>query len=189
MKVLLVEPAYKNKYPPLGLMKIAAFHKANQDEVKFVKGLDKYTRAETWDRIYITTLFSFYWSQTIATIKYYEFSVKDPQNFFIGGPMATIMAEEIEAETGFRVVKGLLNEKGKLRINNDENVDIFTPDYDILDDVAYKYPVQDAYFAHMTRGCIRKCPFCAVPTIEPYFSHYISIRQELENVDKSYVKK
>ncbi len=122
MKILLVEPAYKNKYPPLGLMKIAAFHKNRGDDIKFVKGLDKNARSEMWDRIYITSLFSFYWSQTIATIKYYEFSVADPQNLFIGGPMATIMAEEIEAATGFKAVKGLLSEKGKLRIKGDEKV-------------------------------------------------------------------
>lgn len=189
MKVLLVEPSYKNKYPPLGLMKIAAFHKANHDDVKFVKGLDKNDRSEMWDRIYITTLFSFYWSKTIETIKYYEFSVKDPQNLFIGGPMATIMAEEIQNETGFKVIKGLLNEKGKLRIDNDENIDGLVPDYSILDLVDYKYPAQDAYFAYMTRGCIRKCPFCAVPKIEPDYSAYISIRSQIENINSLYGKK
>ncbi|MEA4968267.1 MAG: hypothetical protein VB048_09155, partial [Bacteroidaceae bacterium] len=189
MKVLLVEPSYKNKYPPLGLMKIAAFHKVNHDEIKFVKGLDKNERSKMWDRIYITTLFSFYWSKTIETIKYYEFSVKDPQNLFIGGPMATIMAEEIENETGFKVIKGLLNEKGKLRIDNDENVDGLVPDYSILDLVDYKYPAQDAYFAYMTRGCIRRCPFCAVPQIEPDYSSYISIRSQIENIDRLYGKK
>ena len=96
MRILLVEPAYRNKYPPLGLMKIATFHKKRGDEVRFIKGCDKETRALMWDRIYVTTLFSFYWSETLKTIKYYEFSVKDPLNLFIGGPMATIMGNEIE---------------------------------------------------------------------------------------------
>ena len=76
-----------------------------------------------WDRIYITTMFSFHWAETVKTIKYYEFSVRDPQNFFIGGPMATLMADEIQKETGFYPVKGLLNEKGKLKLSGDHKVD------------------------------------------------------------------
>ena len=55
MKVLLVEPGYKNKYPPLGLMKISAYHKALGDEVIFVKGEEKSLKGMKWDRIYITT--------------------------------------------------------------------------------------------------------------------------------------
>ena len=38
--ILLVEPGYRNKYPPLGLMKIAAYHGpfGKKDTVVFVKG-------------------------------------------------------------------------------------------------------------------------------------------------------
>jgi len=132
LNILLVEPSYKNKYPPLGLMKLAAFHKERGDIIHFVKGCKKELREQLWDRIYITTLFSFYWDITIKTIKYYEFSVKDPQNLFIGGPMATTMADEIEKETGFKPVKGLLNEEGKLRLPNDAKIDSIVPDYSIL---------------------------------------------------------
>jgi len=37
-KVLLVEPDYKNKYPPIGLMKISTYHKMIGYDVKFFKG-------------------------------------------------------------------------------------------------------------------------------------------------------
>ena len=40
--ILLIEPGYLNKYPPLGLMKLAAYHGPNgrADNVTFVKGED-----------------------------------------------------------------------------------------------------------------------------------------------------
>lgn len=37
-KVLLVEPNYKNKYPPMGLMKIATYFRESGDDVRFFKG-------------------------------------------------------------------------------------------------------------------------------------------------------
>jgi hypothetical protein len=40
------------------------------------------------------------------------------------------------------------------------------PDYSILDQIDYRYPVRDAYFAYASRGCIRKCHFCGVPKLE-----------------------
>jgi len=189
MRVLLVEPAYRNKYPPLGLMKIAAFHRERGDDIRFVKGCEKNIAAQTWDRIYVTTLFSFYWSETIKTIKYYEFSVKDPLGLFIGGPMATIMGAEIEKETGFKAVKGLLNEKGKLRLPYDKTIDRIVPDYSILDTIDYQYPASNAYFAYMTRGCVRACPFCAVPTLEPKYVDYIPLKRQIEEVNEKYGEK
>ena len=36
--ILLVEPNYKNKYPPMGLMKISSYYKQLGDNVTFFKG-------------------------------------------------------------------------------------------------------------------------------------------------------
>jgi len=187
--ILLIEPEYKCKYPPLGLMKISNFHKNLGDDVHFIKGLNSTVRKTSWDRIYISTLFSFYWDQTIKTIKYYEFSVKDPQNLFIGGPMATIMADEIEKETGFKPIRGLLNEKGKLRLKGDHLIDGIVPDYNMLNQIAYKYFSNDAYYSYTTRGCIRKCPFCAVPQIEPIYQNYIPLKKQINIINKEYGEK
>ncbi len=170
-------------------MKISAFHKKRGDKVVFVKGLKKDMQLQMWDRIYITSLFSFFWNQTIKTIKYYEFSVKDPQNLFIGGPMATIMTNEIKEATGYKSVKGLLNERGKVRLPYDFKIDNIVPDYSMLEEIDYKYPTSNAYFSYITRGCIRKCPFCAVPKIEPTFTDYIPLQKQLSKIKKLYGEK
>ena len=39
MRVLLVEPDYYTRYPPLGLLKLAAWHRAKGDEVRLVRGI------------------------------------------------------------------------------------------------------------------------------------------------------
>jgi len=36
--VLLLEPNYKNKYPPMGLMKLATYFRQRGDKVRFFKG-------------------------------------------------------------------------------------------------------------------------------------------------------
>lgn len=55
--------------------------------------------------------------------------------------MATLMADEIQKETGFIPVKGLLNVKGKLQLSGDHEMDDMIPDYSILDTIKYKYNV------------------------------------------------
>ena len=37
-KVLLLEPNYHNKYPPMGLMKLAMYYRLQRDQVSFYKG-------------------------------------------------------------------------------------------------------------------------------------------------------
>ncbi len=189
MNVLLVEPGYKNKYPPLGLMKIAAFHKRRGDHVVFVKGLNKDLKSQIWDRIYLSTLFGFYWDATVAAINYYRDSVKKRRKFFIGGPMATLMSKELEESTGVTVIKGLLNRPGQIKLKREEEIDSIIPNYKILGEVDYEYPVHDAYLAYMTRGCVRKCPFCAVPIIEPEYSGYVPLKEKLQVIAKKYGEK
>lgn len=189
MQILLVEPPYKNKYPPLGLMKISTYHKEKGDFVRFVKGKDKEARAQKWDRIYITTLFTFYWNQTIETIKYYRNSVEDKKEIIVGGVMATLLKEDIEKETGITPVAGLLNERGKIGYKDDEVIDSLVPDYHILEDIVYEYPTNDAYLGYMTRGCKRKCKFCAVNIMEPEFVSYIPMEQQKEIIDRKYGEK
>ena len=196
MKILLVEPGYKNKYPPLGLMKISAYHKFLGDEVIFVKGENKSLRDKKWDRIYITTLFTFYWDKTIKTIQYYMNSVEKRKDIFIGGILATLLYEELYSEPslqGITILRGLLDKPGILG-DNEIIIDRITPDYDIIDVEENKYlkkeyKITNAYITSTTKGCIRKCNFCAVKTLEPDYCSYIDIKDQIRNINQNYGEK
>ena len=189
--ILLLEPGYANKYPPIGLMKISYFHKyIHHDYVRFAKGkLPDAFKDKKWDRVYVTTLFTFEWERTKQAIEYALTVAKDPTQVYTGGILATLMPELI-AEN-FPTVKnntGLLNRKGTLGLEHEECVDTMTLDYGILDDIAdqYVYPAHDAYFTYMTRGCGMKCQFCAVQTLEPEYIPFISITESIRRVDEQF---
>jgi hypothetical protein len=186
--ILLIEPNYANKYPPLGLMKISTFHKQLDDCVVFAKGkLSDKLAEKRWDRVYVTTLFTFEWEETKKSIEYAFTVVKDRCKVFVGGIMATLMPELFTATfPTINLIEGLLNRDGTLGLRDEKCIDRLMPDYDILDDVEYKYSTTDAYFLYMTRGCGMKCQFCAVQTLEPEYVPYISIRSQIEEVDKRF---
>ena len=189
--ILLLEPGYHNKYPPLGLMKISYFHKyIHGDYVRFAKGrLPEAFKYKKWDRVYVTTLFTFEWENTKKALEYALSVVKDEHQVYTGGILATLMPELIAKH--FPTVKnntGLLNKKGTLGLKGDECIDTMTPDYSILDDIKdeYIYPAHDAYFTYMTRGCGMKCQFCAVQTLEPQYVPYFSITESIKRIDEKF---
>lgn len=186
--ILLIEPDYKNKYPPLGLMKISYFHKhILHDYVRFTKGrLPEALSNTKWDRIYVTSLFTFEWAKTIEAINYAKTLVDDISKITVGGIAATLLPDQIFEETDIYPVRGLLNEPGKLGLPGDECIDQIIPDYDILDDIDYVYPFHDAYFLSATKGCGMKCGFCAVQTLEPTYIPYMDIKEKIAAIDKKF---
>ena len=252
-EILLLEPNYRNKYPPIGLMKIASYHRMLGDNVTFFKGDPKdflidqicdecinklfsfepsivwnkkrdlirlyistkrkkileeildfgsefYSLNKEWlmhygdyyrkksfkdnpkfDRIYVTTLFTFYWSTTIKAIKYAKHLVKDPSELKVGGVLASLLPDEIEEVTGIKPMTGLLDKPGVLD-NNNIIIDDLPLDYSILYEIDYDYPTQSAYFTFMTKGCTRTCAFCSVPKLEPTYKEKIPTFDKFKSI-------
>src|SRR6266852_8433292 len=203
--ILLIEPSYKNKYPPLGLMKIAQYHgpRGKQDRVKFIKGADSSIFAEAWDRIYVTTLFSFEFERISESIDFALEAVNgQADEIFVGGIAASLMHERFIREPrwrGIRFIRGLLGEAPAISLrlddfseelySNDRDgkpIEDLTPDYSILEQIDYEYPVRDAYFAYASRGCIRTCSFCGVPKLEGTQRDIAPITEIVKSIDQLY---
>lgn len=248
-KVLLVEPNYKNKYPPMGLMKIATYFRDSGDDVRFFKGnlqdlvleldvddlldnlkqmnssvnwrkykqiLIKYFRLghnaildeeevfnediiafemvrsarrdyknkdyfenPRFDWVGITTLFTFYFEITVETINFAKRLCKDPKNVMVGGIMSTLIPEKVFEATGIHPFIGQLNKPGDIDEGDPRIIDSLPLDYSILEEIDYKYPANNAYFAYMTRGCVNHCAFCAVPKLEPKYCDYIGLKEQI----------
>ena len=184
-EILLIEPGYPNKYPPLGLMKLAAYHGSfgRGDHVTFIKGEDQEVLNQAWDRVYVTTLFTFEWKRTASAIDFAIRAAGDqPERVFVGGIAVSLMHDAFLNEprwAGVRFIKGLLDAAPAVSLalsvdDYDFGADDLTgapieelvPDYGILEHIDYGYPVHDAYFGYASRGCIRSCSFCGVPKLE-----------------------
>jgi len=173
-RVLLVEPAYKVKYPPLGLMKISTYHKERGDEVVFYRGTNAALRDQGWDVIYITTMFTYQWNITINTIKFYQRS-KANTNIKVGGILASLLDDEVKRETGITPHPGLW-----------EEVDRLAPDYKLFEG-KYNYHTNDASIGYMTKGCPNRCPYCAVPRLEPDFVPFIPLEKQMDPKKKDLI--
>ena len=251
-RVLLLEPNYKNKFPPIGLMKLSTYFRTRGDEVVFYKGdlrdfviqqiveecltklyqidnsinwklrADKitlyikyrkqdylnsiniddseyailvytwleyykkfyysgeYRKHPRWDWVGVTTMFTFYWDITIETIEFAKTMVKDVKNLMVGGVLASIQPNEIEAATGIKPHCGTLHTPGEIDKDDNRIIDELPLDYSILDEIEYEYPDSGAFYSYATRGCIRQCPFCAVPIIEPKYQQYLPLQERIK---------
>lgn len=199
MRVLLVEPAWQKTkrgsgkqhqseetkwYPPLSLMKLSRFHKNRGDEVRFVRGCDQtlfseaglFSPEDTWDRVYITTLFTFHFREVVKTINFYIDAVGGTTSkVYVGGIAASLMANDLFEATGIYPITGILSSAAMIGFADDNtNIDELPPDYSVID--GERYAVNDTFYAYASRGCVLKCAWCGVPKIEPTFHGYIDIK-------------
>lgn len=160
-RILLVEPQkskkYHTQYPPLGLLKLAAYHKKKKDKVKFVRGFDNDGFCP--DKIYITSLFTYAWEPVHEVIRHYSKKYKKAE-IIVGGIYATLCEEHLRE-----------NFKGRIKIYKGlyEQVEDILPDYSLV-------PNWNASIIFASRGCIRNCPFCSVRVLEPKFKPKKSIK-------------
>lgn len=163
MKVLLVEPDYYTRYPPLGLMKLAAMHRSYGNDVHLVHGIDE-SMVFSPKLIEVTSLFTFAWKPVHDAIRYYSKTFPEAK-IRVGGIYASLLPEHILKDfPSVEIVKGLFTPAEK-----------YVPYYDLLKDVE-KWENWDSSILFTSRGCIRNCPFCVVPRIEG------KIRSVLDNI-------
>jgi len=150
MRVLLVEPDYYTKFPPLGLLKISSYHKQQGDEILgLVKG--KATPKGHIDRIYVTSLFTWAWRQVHDAVNFYKKYYPDAQ-VWLGGLYASLRPKHAKTCEPDRVFEGLFSSAEELM-----------PDYELLNDYM---PEWDGSIIFSSRGCNNNCGFCSVPILE-----------------------
>jgi hypothetical protein len=184
MDILLVEPDYRSKFPPLGLMRLSTFHRARGDRVAFVRGENEWARVRRWDRIYVASLFTWELPRTCDTIDFYGRSVAKPEDIFVGGVAVTLLPSYVRQRgSGCTLVEGPLDRPGRLGPGTPAIANL-VPDYSILKRVKHDYYPRDAYFVRTTKGCIRACQFCAVPRLEREFGAMRPLREQVSNAIK-----
>lgn len=140
---------------------------------------------QVWDRVYVTTLFTYDWKETIRTIELCRQLVGgSSRRLFVGGIMASLMAEDITQETGISPVCGVLTSPAQIGLEGDVNIDLLPPDYSIVD--PRLYAVNETYYAYCSRGCVNNCGFCGVPRVEPAYLGYIDIKPTIEQMREEF---
>lgn len=150
--VLLVEPSYYTRYPPLGLLKLSTYHKNLGNTTKLVQGTTK-DLSEMPDTIYITSLFTWAWQPVWEAIQFYSRLFPDSE-LWLGGLYASLMPRHA-ALSGIdpnHISKGIFTDAEDL-----------CPDYSLCPEWNKKV---GGSIIFSSRGCIRSCPYCAVPRLE-----------------------
>ena len=161
MRILLVEPRksrkYHTPYPPLGLLKLATYHRQREDLIRLVNGISD--NGFEPDIIYITSLFTYAWEPVHEVVGFYSTNYRRAR-VIVGGIYASLCSEHIKRTFGDRIeiYEGLVPE-----------VEELLPDYSLV-------PEWKASILFSSRGCVRKCPFCSVPQLEPKFEAKKSIK-------------
>ncbi len=153
-RVLLVEPSYYTCYPPLGLLKLATYFRSiKYHKVELARGCkcpDFYP-----DEIYVTSLFTYSWKAVHDAVRFYK-TFFPKSKVILGGIYASLLPEHAAKSGADEIYEGVFKE-----------AELCVPAWDLV-------PEWDGSVIFTSRGCIRKCPFCAVPKIEGGLKETIS---------------
>lgn len=143
--ILLVEPDYYTQYPPIGLLKLSTYEKNLGNTTELIRGCG--TPIKRPDKIFITSLFTWSWKPVWRAIGYYKKRYPSAP-IHLGGIYASLMPKHARLSGADHICEGIVPEAESLM-----------PDYSLR-------PEWDGSIIFSSRGCNRKCGFCAVPRIE-----------------------
>ncbi|MBA7657939.1 hypothetical protein ES703_65882 [subsurface metagenome] len=147
MYVLLVEPNFYTRYPPLGLLKLSTYYKQLGYTVGLVRHGPRPVQAQP-DIICITSLFTYTWRPVHDAIRTYRLMFPRAK-IMLGGIYATLMPDHARLRAVDEIQVGIVDE-----------VEDLTPDYSLV-------PEWKTSILFSSRGCIRRCRFCAAHVLEP----------------------
>ena len=179
MHVSLVEPNWnyevraknwenymKERYLPIGLLKLGSLYRKMGATVELVRG-DGLTMKKP-DLVLITSLFTYWWQPVWASVRTYKALYPDAK-VVVGGVYASIMPEHCKKSGCDEIHVGLM-----------EEAEVLIPAYDLIQDCKF-------CVIHASRGCIRKCSFCHVHKLEPNFEPKWSIKSEIVKPNVSFL--
>jgi len=110
MHVLLLEPAYYTRYSPLGLLKLAAWHRQHGDTVQLLRGLQGLSALEHEpQRVYITSLFTWAWRPVHDTVWLCRLFLPRAE-IHLGGVYASLMPDHARTAGADVVQAGVIPE-------------------------------------------------------------------------------
>ena len=106
--ILLVEPAYYSKFPPIGLLKLSKYHRSKGDTTEYIDFEKKDTRipTKTPKKIYITSLFTWAQKPVWEAVAYYKNAFPKTE-VWLGGIYASLLPEHAQLSGADRVYRGL----------------------------------------------------------------------------------
>lgn len=151
MNIMLIKPQYYSPYPPLGLLKFATYYHDKGHHIEFMPDGYKKPKKEP-DLILVTSLWTWAWWPVHRAIKIARVNHKGAK-IKLGGIYASLMPEHAAESGADEIVTGL-----------EPKVENLTPDYSLVP--TWNDEPWNISIVFTSRGCSRKCDFCAVPTLE-----------------------